>query len=59
MKKLLFLSVCVALLASCGNAGKNEALKAEMILLQQLWQAVMQNWTKSWPYSMMCKKDSA
>ena len=29
MKKLLFLSVCVALLASCGNAGKNEALKAE------------------------------
>ena len=29
MKKLLFLSVCMALLASCGNAGKNEALKAE------------------------------
>ena len=29
MKKLLFLSVCVALLASCGNVGKNEALKAE------------------------------
>jgi chromosome segregation ATPase len=29
MKKLLFLSVCVALLASCVNAGKNEALKAE------------------------------
>ena len=29
MKKLLFLLVCVALLASCGNAGKNEALKAE------------------------------
>ena len=29
MKKLLFLSVCMALLASCGNAGKNEVLKAE------------------------------
>ena len=29
MKKLLFLSVCMALLASCGNAGKNEALKTE------------------------------
>lgn len=29
MKKLLFLLVCVALLASCVNSGKNEALKAE------------------------------
>lgn len=29
MKKLLFLSVCVAVLTSCGNMGRNEALKAE------------------------------
>ena len=29
MKKLLFLSVCVALLSSCGNRAQNEALKAQ------------------------------
>lgn len=29
MKKLLFLSVCVAVLSSCGNSARNEALKAE------------------------------
>ena len=29
MKKLLLLSVCVALLTSCGNMGRNEALKAQ------------------------------
>ena len=29
MKKLLFLSVCVALLSSCGNRSQNEALKAQ------------------------------
>ena len=29
MKKLLLLSVCVAVLTSCGNMGRNEALKAE------------------------------
>ena len=29
MKKLLFLSVCVAILSSCGNMSRNEALKAE------------------------------
>jgi DeoR/GlpR family transcriptional regulator of sugar metabolism len=38
---------------------KMKPSKLKMILLQQLWQAVMQNWKKSWPYSMMCKKDSA
>ena len=29
MKKLLFLSMCVALLSSCGNSGRNDALKAQ------------------------------
>lgn len=29
MKKLLLLSVCVAVLTSCGNMGRNESLKAE------------------------------
>ena len=29
MKKLLFLSVCVAFLSSCGNRAQNEALKAQ------------------------------
>ena len=29
MKKLLFLSVCAALLSSCGNRAQNEALKAQ------------------------------
>lgn len=29
MKKLLFLSVCVVLLSSCGNRAQNEALKAQ------------------------------
>ena len=29
MKKLLFLSVCVAILSSCGNMSRKEALKAE------------------------------
>ena len=29
MKKLLLLSVCVALLSSCGNRAQNEALKAQ------------------------------
>lgn len=29
MKKLLFLSVCVAVLSSCGNMAQNETLKAE------------------------------
>jgi len=29
MKKILFLSVCVAMLSSCGNMKQNEALKAE------------------------------
>ena len=29
MKKLLFLSVCVAVLSSCGNTAKNESLRAE------------------------------
>ena len=29
MKKLLLLSMCVALLSSCGNSGRNDALKAQ------------------------------
>lgn len=29
MKKLLLMSVCVALLTSCGNMGRNDALKAQ------------------------------
>lgn len=29
MKKLLFLSVCAAMLASCGNMSRNESLKAQ------------------------------
>ena len=29
MKKLLFLSMCVALLSSCGKSGRNDALKAQ------------------------------
>ena len=37
MKKILLLSVCVALLSSCGNMGKNDAMKSQNDSLSQVW----------------------
>ena len=36
MKKILLLSVCVALLSSCGNMGKNDAMKSQNDSLSQV-----------------------
>ena len=36
MKKILLLSVCVALLSSCGNMGKNDAIKSQNDSLSQV-----------------------
>ena len=36
MKKILLLSVCVALLSSCGNMGKNDAMKSQNVSLSQV-----------------------
>ena len=36
MKKILLFSVCVALLSSCGNMGKNDAMKGQNDSLSQV-----------------------
>ena len=36
MKKILLLSVCVAMLSSCGNMGKNDAMKSQNDSLSQV-----------------------
>ena len=36
MKKILLFSVCVALLSSCGNMGKNDAMKSQNDSLSQV-----------------------
>lgn len=36
MKKILLLSICVALLSSCGNMGKNDAMKSQNDSLSQV-----------------------
>ena len=55
MKKLVILSLLsVALLSSCGNGAKNEAMKAQNDSLM----VEMQNWTKLWVHLMRFRKVS-